>query len=137
MRAKLTKRVVEGIAPRDRDLIVWDTELRGFGCKVTPKGRRSYLLYYRTAEGQQRKPALGTHGTLTCEQARDIARSMLADVARAATPRLPNGQGAQRRPWSSWPTVSSRSMRRRRSARAAPEWTRSTCACTSCPCSGA
>ena len=52
MRAKLTKRVVEGIAPGDRDIIVWDTELRGFGCKVTPKGRRSYLLYYRTADGQ-------------------------------------------------------------------------------------
>ena len=52
-------------------MIVWDTELRGFGCKITPKGRRSYLLYYRTADGQQRKPALGVHGAITTEQARD------------------------------------------------------------------
>lgn len=87
MRTKLTKRVVEGIAPGDHDLIIWDTQLRGFGCKVTPKGRRSYLLYYRTADGQQRKPALGTHGALTCEQAREIARAMLADVARGGDPK--------------------------------------------------
>jgi integrase len=87
VRARLTKRVVEGIAPSDRDVIIWDTELRGFGCKITPKGRRSYLLYYRTVDGQQRKPALGTHGALTCEQAREIARAMLADVARGGDPK--------------------------------------------------
>jgi integrase len=87
VRAKLTKRVVEGITPGDRDIIVWDTELRGFGCKVTPKGRRSYLLYYRTGEGQQRKPALGTHGAITSEQAREIARAMLAEIAKGSDPK--------------------------------------------------
>jgi integrase len=87
VRSKLTKRVVESIAPCDHDVIVWDTELRGFGCKITPKGRRSYLLYYRTVEGQQRKPALGAHGAITCEQAREIARAMLAEVARGGDPK--------------------------------------------------
>ena len=86
MGVKLTKRVVESIGQGDRDVIVWDTELRGFGCKVTPKGRRSYLLYYRTADGQQRKPGLGVHGVITCEQAREIARAMLADVAKGGDP---------------------------------------------------
>jgi hypothetical protein len=43
MGVKLTKRVVESIGQGDRDVVVWDTELRGFGCKVTPKGLRSYL----------------------------------------------------------------------------------------------
>ena len=86
MGVKLTKRVVESIAKGDRDVIVWDTELRGFGCKITPAGRRSYLLYYRTANGQQRKPSLGVHGAITCEQAREIARAMLADVAKGGDP---------------------------------------------------
>jgi hypothetical protein len=63
--------VVESISQGDRDVIVWDTELRGFGCKITPAGRRSYLLYYRTTDGQQRKPSLGVHGAITCEQARE------------------------------------------------------------------
>src|SRR3954452_6283929 len=85
--ARLTKRVVESVAPGDRDVIAWDTELRGFGCKITPKGRRSYLLYYRTADGQQRKPALGSHGAITTEQARAIARAMLADVAAGGDPK--------------------------------------------------
>ena len=99
MRAKLTKRAVEGIVPSDRDVIVWDTGLHGFGCKVTPKGRRSYLLYYRTVEGQQRKPALGTHGAITCEQAREIARAMLAEVAVGGDPQ------AKERAKRSAPTV--------------------------------
>ena len=93
MRAKLTKRVVEGVSPAERDVLVWDTELPGFGCKVTPKGRRSYLLYYRTADGRQRKPALGTHGALTCEQARDMARRMLAQVVSGGDPQGEKREG--------------------------------------------
>jgi integrase len=100
MRARLTKRVVEGVAPGDRDVILWDGELRGFGCKVTPTGRRTYLLYYRTADGQQRKPAIGTHGAITCEQAREIARRMLAEVAVGGDPK------AAERARRSAPTIS-------------------------------
>ena len=71
---KLTKRVVEAAKPGDKDIIIWDSELTGFGLKVTPKGKRSYFAYYRTTDGQQRRPAIGPHGTLTCEEARSIAR---------------------------------------------------------------
>ena len=78
-RAKLTKRAVEAVRPADRDLILWDTELKGFGCKVTPKGKRVYFAYYRTREGQQRRPSIGVHGAMTCEQARGIAQLWLAD----------------------------------------------------------
>ena len=34
-KAKITKRTVEAIKPVERDTILWDTELKGFGCKVT------------------------------------------------------------------------------------------------------
>ena len=81
-RAKLTKRAVEAVRPADRDLILWDTELKGFGCKVTPKGKRVYFTYYRTREGQQRRPSIGVHGAMTCEQARETARQWLADRDR-------------------------------------------------------
>ena len=81
-RAKLTKRAVEAVRPADRDLILWDTELKGFGCKVTPKGKRVYFAYYRTREGQQRRPSIGVHGAMTCEQARETARQWLADRDR-------------------------------------------------------
>ena len=81
-RAKLTKRAVEAVRPADRDLILWDTEIKGFGCKVTPKGKRVYFAYYRTREGQQRRPSIGVHGAMTCEQARETARQWLADRDR-------------------------------------------------------
>ncbi len=80
-RPKLTKRVVEAAKPGDRDIILWDTELRGFACKVTPKGKRVYFVYYRTHDGQQRRPKIGNHGAVTCEQAREMAQQWLAEAA--------------------------------------------------------
>ena len=77
-KAKLTKRVVEAAMPAARDVVLWDTDLTGFGCKVTPKGNRRYFIYYRTPEGQQRRPKIGDHGAMTCEMAREIARQWLA-----------------------------------------------------------
>ena len=47
MKARLSNRTVEDIAPGDADIFVWDEELPGFGVKVTPKGRRIYILQYR------------------------------------------------------------------------------------------
>lgn len=86
MKAKLTVRGVEAIKPGSADVIVWDSELAGFGCKVTPKGKRSYFLYYRTKEGQQRRPTIGVHGPMRPEAAREIARRWLADVAQGRDP---------------------------------------------------
>ena len=83
---KLTKRVVEKQQPEDRDTILWDTELKGFGCKITPKGKRVYLAYYRTRGGRQRRPIIGTHGIITCDQARHVAQQWLADVATGGDP---------------------------------------------------
>ncbi len=83
---KLTKRVVEAAKPDDRDLILWDSELKGFGLKVTPRGKRVYFLYYRTHDGQQRRPKIGNHGAVTCEQARETAQQWLADVSRGGDP---------------------------------------------------
>jgi len=46
MRDKITKRSVDAIKPSLRDSFLWDTEIPGFGCKVTPKGARIYILQY-------------------------------------------------------------------------------------------
>lgn len=86
LKVKLTVKSVEAIAPGPADVIAWDTELVGFGCKVTPKGKRSYFLYYRNSEGEQRRPAIGTHGATRPENARAIARRWLAEVAEGKDP---------------------------------------------------
>jgi integrase len=93
MKAKLTVRSVEAMKPDTKDVVLWDNELAGFGCKLTPAGKRSYFLYYRTKDGQQRRPTIGAHGPIKPEAARAIARAWLAEVAQGRDPSLSRAQG--------------------------------------------
>ena len=86
MKQKLTKRVVEALPPGNKDIICWDAELPGFGVKITPKGRRVYFLYYRTTTGRERRPTIGRHGQVTCEEARRIAGDWQAAVRKGGDP---------------------------------------------------
>ncbi len=82
----LTKSLIDQLPIKAKDYVVWDSKVSGFGIKITPKGRKSYLMKYRTKEGRQRKPHIGVHGNITCEQARDIARQWHADLAKGLDP---------------------------------------------------
>lgn len=86
MRAKLTKRLVEAVEPTQRDQFVWDTELPGFGAKVTPKGRRTYLLQY-SRRNRSRRLTIGRHGIdLTLDQARREAHRLRSEIALGGDP---------------------------------------------------
>lgn len=82
----LTKRLIDSLVPGNADYIVWDDKLSGFGLKITPSGRKVYLLKYRTTDGRQRKPAIGVHGPITCEQAREIALEWLSQKTKGEDP---------------------------------------------------
>lgn len=85
---KITKRIVDTLKPdpSGRELLVWDAEMRGFGVRMMPSGVASYFVYYRTAEGRQRKLVLGRVGTLTPEEARQRAREKLTEASKGADP---------------------------------------------------
>ncbi len=83
---KLTKRFVESLTPGDRDIMLWDNSVQGFGVRVWPSGKRVYLVQYRTKQGRQRKRVLGPHGILTVEQARVMARHRLSEVRQGNDP---------------------------------------------------
>ena len=85
MKDKITKQTVESLKPGAKDRTLWDTELPMFGCKITPKGRRVYLLQYRI-KGRQRRYTIGTHGVLTIKKARNIARNLLHEVVLGRDP---------------------------------------------------
>lgn len=82
---KLTKRSVERLEADTADYFVWDAELAGFGVRVMPSGRKTYLVQYR-AGGRSRRRSIGQHGALTAEQARVEAKRLLGDVARGLNP---------------------------------------------------
>jgi len=83
---KLTKRVVEGIAPDPSRIVnAWDSELRGFGVRVFSSGRRGYVLKYRSGS-QQRWLRLGDHGDITTDEARRRAQKRLGEVADGRDP---------------------------------------------------
>ncbi|MBP8394247.1 integrase arm-type DNA-binding domain-containing protein, partial [Pseudomonas aeruginosa] len=83
---KLTKTAVEAAQPQAKDIELRDTVVPGFLCKITPTGRRVFMLQYRTNSGQPRKPSLGLYGELTVEQARVKAQDWLAEVRRGGDP---------------------------------------------------
>jgi len=83
---KLTKTVVEVTQPQATAIELRDTIVPGFLCKITPTGRRVFMLQYRTNAGERRKPALGQFGELTVEQARILAQGWLADVRQGGDP---------------------------------------------------
>ncbi len=85
MKDKITKQTVESHKPGAKDRILWDTELPMFGCKITPKGRRVYLLQYRI-NGRSRRYTIGIHGALTDREARKIAKRLLHDIALGRDP---------------------------------------------------
>lgn len=79
-RVKLTKRSVEALPVREATYFIADAELAGFAVRVLPSGSKSYLVQYRVGTKLQRK-ALGIHGVVTAEQARNEARALLGRVA--------------------------------------------------------
>jgi hypothetical protein len=72
-RLKLTKRAVDALEPADKDRVVFDAELPGFGIKVTPSGRKVFLVQYRYPPGRTgriRRYTIGPYSeSLTPDQA--------------------------------------------------------------------
>ena len=83
---KLTKSAVDTAQPDSRDYEIRDTIIPGFFCKITPAGRKTFMLSYRTPTGERRKPALGTYGQITVDQARRLAQDYLASVRGGGDP---------------------------------------------------
>ena len=60
--------------------VYWDAGFPGFGVKVTPKGRKVFIVLYRTggAGSKLRKYTIGPYGRVTLHQARVAAQKVFA-----------------------------------------------------------
>ncbi len=78
---KLTKTTVEKLSlPDSGQKLVWDSEMKGFGIRLTPTGR-TYIAQARVKGGSgSRSLCLGQHGILTADKARGKALKALSDM---------------------------------------------------------
>jgi len=79
-RIKLTKSAIDAIPTPAADVVYWDAACPGFGVKVTPKGRKVFVVLYRTggAGSKLRKYTIGPYGRVTLHQARVAAQKVFA-----------------------------------------------------------
>ena len=63
-----------------KDTVYWDAGLPGFGVKVTPKGRKVFVVLYRVAGAgsRLRKYTIGPYGRITLPMARAQAQKIFA-----------------------------------------------------------
>lgn len=88
-RTKITKRMVDALKPKPTRYTSWDSEVAGFGMRVTTTGHKTYVLKYRAGGGRSgrvRWAVIGAHGSITPDQARDTARAWAAEVAAGGDP---------------------------------------------------
>ena len=87
-RERLTKRVVDAAElPAAGVRFIWDSELRGFGLRVTVGGSKSYVLQYRMKGKPARRMTLGAHGSpWTTEGARKEAERRLIKIRQGIDP---------------------------------------------------
>ncbi len=83
---RLSKRTIDALETSEKDYFVWDASLPGFGVRVLPSGRKSFLIQYRDKSGRTRRQGLGRYGTVTAEEAKTDARELLSSVARGKNP---------------------------------------------------
>lgn len=88
---KIARRTVAALKPSDKTVTYWDSELAGFGYRLFPSGKASWICEYRAGAGgrgvSKRRLTLGSADeTMPPEAARMAARDALARVRLGADP---------------------------------------------------
>ena len=82
---KLTKRIIDAVEPRATEFFLWDEGIPGFGLRVMPSGRKSFVVQFRAGR-RARRMSLGPSTVLTCDQARTRAITIIAAVKNGDDP---------------------------------------------------
>lgn len=86
MNIRLTEKVVKNLpAPNRGNKITYDTEIAGFGVRVTAKGIKSFILNYHVA-GRERRMTIGQFPAWTVVAAREEAGKLKRKVDQGIDP---------------------------------------------------
>lgn len=82
---KLTKRTIDKFTYAGGWDVRWDDDLPGFGVRIYPSGKKSYMLSYR-ARGRKRRMVIGNCNAMTLTQARERAAREMVNVRDGRDP---------------------------------------------------
>ncbi len=89
MKMKITTKVVESLVTQPKVYEVYDENQIGFMVRVLPSGLKSFWIRYRLPTGRRDRFVIGHFGTITVAQAKDKAKSLLAEVVMGKDPKAP------------------------------------------------
>ncbi len=95
---RINKTNVEAVEPLDKEVMLWDDRIPGFGVKTTPTGAQTYLLQYRLGgrAGRTRRFTIGKHGAITADAARKEADRLSTLVRQGVDPQQEKQDTARR-----------------------------------------
>ena len=97
-RLKLTKSAIDALPTPAKDVVYWDSGCPGFGVKITPKGRKVFIVLYRRGGtgSRLRKYTIGPYGRVTLHQARAAALKIFAARTEGRDPAAEKQQARRR-----------------------------------------
>lgn len=81
-----SRRLTKLAAPKSGNRIYYDSEVLGFGCRVTAAGARSFILNYRTRSGRERRYTIGPASEWSVPAARNEAKELKKRIERGDDP---------------------------------------------------
>ncbi len=83
MKASLTEAYIKTLPPEDTFYIVWDTNIKRFGVRVTPKGKKTYVVQTEVKGRTRRKTirkTIGVVGDIPLKRAQELGSVVLLDM---------------------------------------------------------
>ena len=85
---KITKKFIDNFRYKGDGVsqdIRWDDQLSGFGIRLYPTGKKSFVLSYRF-KGRKHIMTVGKYGVLTLDQGRAKAKVLLVSIDQGGNP---------------------------------------------------
>jgi integrase len=87
MGRKLTDKIVKSLpAPPKGNRVYYDSDVKGFGCRVTTAGVRSFVLNYRNRSRRERRFTIGSFPDWKTVSAREEAKELKKRIDRGEDP---------------------------------------------------
>ena len=80
---RLTKTMIDRAEPGSQ---LWDSQVPGFGLRVTPAGNKSFIYQFRTRSNEQGRIVVGSFPSMTVDEARKLAQEHRVAVDKGGNP---------------------------------------------------